>query len=89
MEVSESRTRFKEEIIMDIRIFETAQEASKAGAKLIADVIKSQSATVLGLATGSTPVGMYQEWARMNAAGELRIHRSGRHARPELSLFHE
>ena len=56
---------------MDIRIFETAQEASKAGAKLIADVIKSQSATVLGLATGSTPVGMYQEWARMNAAGEL------------------
>ena len=45
---------------MDIRIFETAQEASKAGAKLIADVIKSQSATVLGLATGSTPIPAYE-----------------------------
>ncbi len=27
---------------MEIRIYETAQEASKAGAKLIADVIKSR-----------------------------------------------
>ena len=40
---------------MEIRIYETAQEASKAGAKLIADVIKSRESTVLGLATGSTP----------------------------------
>ena len=56
---------------MEIRIYETAQEASRAGAKLIADVIKSQKSTVLGLATGSTPVGMYDEWARMNATGEL------------------
>lgn len=85
---------------MEIRIYETAQEASKAGAKLIADVIKSQESTVLGLATGSTPVGMYDEWPRMNATGELDfatvssfnldeyIGLDG-HARSELSLFHE
>ena len=77
---------------MEIRIYETAQEASKAGAKLIADVIKSQESTVLGLATGSTPVGMYDEWAGFRDGFLVqsgRIHRSGRHARSELSLFHE
>lgn len=56
---------------MEIRIFETAEEASRFGAKLIADIIKEQGNTVLGLATGSTPVGMYREWARLNAAGEV------------------
>ena len=56
---------------MEIRIFETAQEASVAGAKEIASVIKAQPATILGLATGSTPVKMYQEWIRMNQAGEV------------------
>ncbi len=56
---------------MEIRIFENAQEASVAGAKEIAAVIKAHPETILGLATGSTPVKMYSEWIRMNQAGEV------------------
>lgn len=56
---------------MKVRIFETAQEAAVAGAEIIAEVMKSKENPVLGLATGSTPVGMYQELIRKNAAGEL------------------
>ncbi|MBQ9952326.1 MAG: glucosamine-6-phosphate deaminase [Clostridia bacterium] len=56
---------------MNIRIFDTAQEAAIAGAEIIAEVIKSQDKTVLGLATGSTPVAMYKELIKKNAAGEL------------------
>ena len=56
---------------MEIRIFDTVQEASVAGAEIIEKVIKSKSKTVLGLATGSTPVPMYKELIRRNAAGEL------------------
>lgn len=56
---------------MKIRIFETAQEASVAGAEIIAEVMKSQDKTVLGLATGSTPVPMYKELIRRNVEKEL------------------
>ena len=59
---------------MEIRIFETAQEASVAGAEIIAQVMKAQDKTVLGLATGSTPVPMYKELIRRNAAGEGATH---------------
>ena len=56
---------------MKICIFETAQEAAVAGAQIIADVMKAQEKTVLGLATGSTPVAMYKDLIRRNAEGEL------------------
>lgn len=56
---------------MEIRIFDHAQDAAVVAADIIAKVIKSQDKTVLGLATGSTPVPMYKELARLNAAGEL------------------
>jgi len=56
---------------MEIRIFENAQQAAVAGAEMIAEVMKKQDKTVLGLATGSTPVPMYQELARRNREGEL------------------
>lgn len=56
---------------MEIRIFDHAQDAAVVAAEIIAKVIKSQDKTVLGLATGSTPVPMYKELARLNAAGEL------------------
>lgn len=57
--------------MMMIRVFETLQEASVAGAEIIAEAMKGANRFVLGLATGSTPVAMYQELARRNAAGEL------------------
>ena len=45
---------------------ETYAELSKLGADIIADVIKSKSNPVLGLATGSSPVGIYQNLVAMN-----------------------
>lgn len=56
---------------MEIRVFDHAQDAAVAAADIIANVMKSQKKTVLGLATGSTPVPMYQELARRCDAKEL------------------
>ena len=48
-------------------------------ARRIADLIRSNDAagrnTVLGLATGSTPIGVYRELIRMHRAGELSFRR--------------
>ncbi len=63
---------------MEIRVFETMQEASVAGAEIIAAAMQGRAHFVLGLATGSTPVPLYRELARRNAAGELDF--SGTHS---------
>lgn len=51
---------------MEIIIKETYEEMSKAAAKVVAQVINSKPNAVLGLATGSTPLGLYQELVRMH-----------------------
>ncbi len=56
---------------MKLIVCENYAEMSKAGADIIAELLKSKPECVLGLATGSTPVGMYQELAKMNKAGEI------------------
>lgn len=56
---------------MEIRIFKTAQEASVAGADVIAGVLAAKKDMIMGLATGSTPVPMYREMARRCDAGEM------------------
>ncbi len=47
------------------------KEMSCVGAKLVADIVKSKPDCVLGLATGSTPEGLYAELIDMFARGEL------------------
>ncbi len=53
-----------------VQVFEHAKEASKAVAHRIAELIRERSREekfcVLGLATGSTPVGVYSELVRMH-----------------------
>ena len=56
---------------MKFIVCENYDEMSKEGAKIIAELLKSKPKCVLGLATGSTPVGMYQELAKLNKAGEI------------------
>ena len=58
---------------MPIRVIECRdyEEMSRAAAGLVAEVMRAKRNAVLGLATGSTPVGMYRELARMNREGEL------------------
>lgn len=51
--------------------FDTYEEVSRAGAEIIAQQIKEKKNSILGLATGSTPIGMYKELIKMYQAGEV------------------
>ena len=46
-------------------------EMSERAAKIIADVMTQKPNAVLGLATGSTPIGTYQRLCEMNRRGEI------------------
>ena len=45
---------------MKVIICENYEEMSDKGAELIAAEVKANPAAVLGLATGSSPIGMYR-----------------------------
>lgn len=51
---------------MEIIIQETYEEMSKAAAQAVARTLNSKPNAVLGLATGSTPLGLYKELVRMH-----------------------
>lgn len=46
-------------------------EMSRVAADLVADVLRGKPDCVLGLATGDTPIGMYNKLIEMNKAGTL------------------
>lgn len=54
---------------MDIIICQNAEEASQRAAAIITDAIRRTPATVLGLATGSTPLPLYTEMIKAHKAG--------------------
>ncbi len=56
---------------MKFIVCESYEEMSRKGADLIAEAMAGKATPVLGLATGSTPVGMYRELCRRYEAGEL------------------
>ena len=56
---------------MEVIISPSAGEASAEAARIVAALIRAKPRTVLGLATGSTPLGFYDELAAMHARGEL------------------
>ena len=56
---------------MKLIVCKNYDEMSAAAAEIVADVMKAKPACVLGLATGSTPVGMYKKLIEKNAAGEI------------------
>jgi len=51
---------------MDVLICDTYEEMSKEAARIIADLVRRNPKAVLGLATGSTPIGTYRELVRMH-----------------------
>ncbi len=51
---------------MEVVIKSGYEEISRAGAKVVADVLNTKPNAVLGLATGSTPLGLYKELIRMH-----------------------
>src|SRR3954468_2857077 len=51
---------------MEVVVHKTYDEMSRAAASLVADVLNAKPNAVLGMATGSTPLGVYQELVRMH-----------------------
>lgn len=56
---------------MQLIILDTAAACDERGAQEIANQIQSKPDTVLGLATGSTPVGTYKNLIKKYKAGEI------------------
>ena len=56
---------------MKVIVCKDYAEVSAKSAEIVADVMKKKPNAVLGLATGSTPEGMYAKLAEMNKAGEI------------------
>ncbi len=51
---------------MEVVIYRTYEEMSQAAAREIAEVLYAKPNAVLGMATGSTPLGVYRELVRMH-----------------------
>lgn len=58
---------------MEIIILPTPAEVGRVAASLIASVVTEKPTAVLGLATGSSPLGIYRSLAERVAAGELDV----------------
>ena len=56
---------------MEIKIVKNYEEMSKAAAEAVKEVVNQSEAPLLGLATGSTPVGLYKELIAMNQNNEI------------------
>src|ERR687895_477766 len=51
---------------MEVVVLPSYEDMSRAAAQLVADVLNTKPNAVLGMATGSTPLGLYQELVRMH-----------------------
>jgi len=56
---------------MEIIIFDTAQQLDEYGANYFVNTVKQKPNAVLGLATGSTPIGIYEKIAEKYKQGEV------------------
>lgn len=51
---------------MNILVVKTPEELAEAGYKLIEEVVKTKENPTLGMATGSSPLGIYAEMRKIN-----------------------
>src|SRR5882757_9310444 len=56
---------------MEVVIKQNYNEMSKLAAQMVAELLNTKPNAVLGMATGSTPLGLYQELVRMYERGQL------------------
>ncbi|MFB0918224.1 MAG: glucosamine-6-phosphate deaminase [Clostridiaceae bacterium] len=56
---------------MKFLVLETKEEVAVKAADIVSEVIKNNPKAVLGLATGSSPLGLYAELVKRYKAGEL------------------
>ena len=56
---------------MEVIVQQSYEEMSRAAAAIVADVLNAKPNAVLGMATGSTPLGVYKELVRLHHEGRL------------------
>jgi glucosamine-6-phosphate deaminase len=56
---------------MEVIVQRTPGDMARAAAREVAQVLNAKPNAVLGMATGSTPLGVYQELVRLHRKGEL------------------
>ena len=56
---------------MRLILCENYEEMSNQAAKIVASQITLKPDSILGLATGSTPIGLYDNLIEMNKKGEI------------------
>ena len=56
---------------MRVIICENYEELSNQAAKIVSSQLIVKPNSILGLATGSTPIGLYQNLIEMNKKGEI------------------
>jgi len=56
---------------MEVIVHQSYEQMSRAAAQAVAEVLNAKPNAILGMATGSTPLGVYQELVRMHQRGEL------------------
>src|SRR5437764_2164219 len=56
---------------MEVIVQRDYAQMSKIAAQIVAELLNTKPNAVLGMATGSTPLGLYQELVRMHERGEL------------------
>ena len=56
---------------MEVVVLSSYEDMSNAAADVVADVLNAKPNAVLGMATGSTPLGVYQELVRRHREGLL------------------
>jgi len=56
---------------MEVIVKETYEEMSRLAAQMVAELVRKKPRCVIGLATGSTPVGTYKELIRMHKEEDL------------------
>jgi glucosamine-6-phosphate deaminase len=56
---------------MEVIIQRDYNQMSRAAAELVAEVLNTKPNAVLGMATGSTPLGLYQELVRLHQEAQL------------------
>lgn len=61
---------------MNVRVYRTAGEAARAAASVVAAQLQRRPASVLGLPTGRTSLGIYDELARLHAEAALDFSRA-------------
>jgi glucosamine-6-phosphate deaminase len=56
---------------MEVIVKRDYEQMSKAAAQIVVDVLNTKPNAVLGMATGSTPLGLYQELVRLHREQQL------------------